>query len=248
MSKTLSGKVALVTGGSRGIGAAIAKRLAYDGADVAITYVSSPEKAKTVVDEIQHLGRRGLAIQADSGDGDAVVGAVNQTVETFGRIDLLVNNAGIFAAGGTIDQVTAADVDRMLAVNVRAVVLASGAAAKHMKSGASIIHIGSCLAERVTDPGISIYAMTKAALIGLTKGMARDLGPRGITVNVVHPGPIDTDMNPATGPQADAEIKHLALGHFGTGDDIAATVAHLAGESGRYITGASISVDGGFGA
>ncbi|WP_164018600.1 3-oxoacyl-ACP reductase family protein [Pyxidicoccus trucidator] len=241
----LTGRVALVTGGSRGIGAAIARRLAREGADVALTYVSAADKAHAVVRDIQAAGRRGFAIAADSASPEAVIRAVEGTVAELGRLDILVNNAGIFPSG-PLEEVTLEEVDRTLAVHVRAVFLASQAAARHMGKGGRIISIGTCFVDRVPFPGVTLYTMSKAALTGLTKGLARELGPRGITANVVHPGPIDTDMNPANGPGADAERALLALGHFGESEDIAATVAHLSGEGGRYITGASIAVDGGF--
>jgi NAD(P)-dependent dehydrogenase (short-subunit alcohol dehydrogenase family) len=243
----LSGKVALVTGGSRGIGAAIAKRLARDGADVAITYAKSGAQAEAIVGEIKKLGRHGLAIAADSGDASAVRAAVDRTAKEFGRLDILVNNAGIFTAGSFADT-PLADVDRIWNINVRAAIIGAQAASRHMREGGRIISIGSCLGERVPGPGMTLYSMTKAALIGLTKGLARDLGPRGITVNCVEPGPIDTEMNPADSEGADAQRAMLALGHYGTPDDIAATVAHLAGDSGRFITGAAILVDGGYAA
>ncbi|WP_433932079.1 3-oxoacyl-ACP reductase family protein [Sorangium cellulosum] len=243
----LAGKVALVTGGSRGIGAAIVRRLARGGADVALTYVSAAEKGRAVVAEVEAAGRRGLAIAADSADPAAVVGAVERTAAELGRIDILVNNAGI-ALMGPLEAVTLEDVDRTLAIHVKAVFLASQAAARRMGAGGRIISIGSCLAERAPGPGTTLYSMSKAALVGLTKGLARDLGPRGITANLVQPGPIDTDMNPAHGPGADQQRSLLAVPHYGSADDIAATVAHLAGEGGRFITGATIAVDGGFAA
>src|SRR3954467_6280789 len=243
----LTGKVALVTGGSRGIGAAIATRLARDGADVAITYVSSPDKANAVVAEIKAAGRRGLAIQADSADAKAVAGAVDKTVADLGRLDILVNNAGIFVPGA-FEEASVADLDRIWNVNVRAPIVAIQAAVKHMKDGGRIITIGSCLGERVAGPGLSIYSMTKGAVANLARGLARDLGPRGITVNVVEPGPIDTDMNPASGEGAEVQARSTALGHYGTADDIAAMVTHLAGEGGRFVTGASLLVDGGYAA
>ena len=243
----IAGKAALVTGGSRGIGRAIALRLAAEGADVALTYASAGDKALAVVGEIEATGRRGLALQAEAADPHAAAGAVERIVAEFGRLDILVNNAGI-AALGPLEEVTLEQVDRTLAIHVRAAFLAAQAAARHMGEGGRIISIGSCLAERVPGPGITLYAMSKAALIGLAKGLARDLGTRGITANVVHPGPIDTDMNPADGPGADAERALLASGEFGRADDIAATVAHLAGPGGRFITGAAIAVDGGFAA
>ncbi|GAA2825925.1 SDR family NAD(P)-dependent oxidoreductase [Crossiella cryophila] len=240
----LAGKVALVTGGSRGIGAAIAKKLAANGADVALTYASAADRAQGVVEDIKAAGRRGLAIAADSADAAAVVAAVEQTVAEFGRIDILVNNAGIFPYG-TIDEVTLEEVDRTLAIHARAAYVASQAAAKHMEAGGRIVSIGSTLAERVPYPGVALYAMSKAALIGFTKGLARDLGERDITVNLVHPGSTDTEMNPADGPQADDERGLTALGRYGQPEDIAASVAHLVGPGGRNITGSAIVVDAG---
>jgi 3-oxoacyl-[acyl-carrier protein] reductase len=243
----LTGKAALVTGGSRGIGAAIAKHLARGGADVAITYSSSPEKADAVVDEIKSSGRHAIAIKADSADPAAVTAAVNRTAVELGRLDILVNNAGIYTPGA-FEDTSLADMDRMWAVNVRAPIIASQAALKHMSEGGRIINIGSCLAERVPGPGLTLYAMSKAAIVGVTKGLARDLGPRGITVNNIEPGPIDTDMNPASGEGADQQRSMLATGRYGTPDDIAAMVAFLAADTGRNITGASYLIDGGFAA
>lgn len=243
----LAGKAALVTGGSRGIGAAIALALAREGADVAITYVSAAGKAQAVVAQIQALGRRAVAIRADGADIAEVKAAVEQAAAEFGALDILVNNAGI-ALMGPLQDVTLDDIDRTLSIHVRASFVAAQAAAKHMGEGGRIINIGSCLAERVAGAEMTLYAMSKAALIGLSKGLAFDLGPRGITANTVHPGPIDTDMNPADGEGADDQRSKIALGHYGNADDIAATVAHLAGPGGRFITGASIAVDGGFAA
>ena len=244
---TLKGKVALVTGASRGIGAAIAKRLASDGADVAITYNSSPDKALAVVAEIEMLGRRGLAIQADSADSAAVKAAVNKTAADLGRLDILVNNAGIFLPS-TFENASSEDIDRQWEVNVRAPIVGIQAAIRHMPNGGRIITIGSCLGERVAGPGVTLYSMTKAAVVGLTRGLARDLGPKGICVNVVEPGPIDTDMNPADAEGADNQRAATALGQYGTPDDIAAMVTHLAGESGKFVTGAAFLVDGGYAA
>jgi len=244
---SLTGKAALVTGGSRGIGAAIAKHLARGGADVAITYTSSHDQANAVVSEIQSLGRGSLAIRADSADPAAVTAAVQQTADKFGRLNILVNNAGIYEPA-KFDDTSLADMDRMWAVNVRAPIVASHAALKHLGAGGRIINIGSCLAERVPGPGLALYAMSKAAIIGFTKGLARDLGSRGITVNNIEPGPIDTDMNPATGDSADFQRSLVAVGRFGTPDDIAAMVAFLCADTGRNITGASYLVDGGFAA
>ena len=243
----LSGKVALVTGGSRGIGAAIAQRLAHDGAAVAFTYVTAADKAQAVAKQIDADGGRVLVIQADNADPGAVTGAVEQTAAEFGRLDILVNNAGI-VIGGPLEEMTVEQADRLWAVDVRAVFAATQAAARHMSEGGRIITIGSALAERVPVPGLTLYTMVKSALTGLTKGLARDLGPRGITATVVHGGLIDTDMNPANGPAAAFLSTVPALGHYGTAGDIAATVAHLAGDGGRYITGTAITVDGGFAA
>ncbi len=240
----LAGRVALVTGGSRGIGAATALALGRAGADVAITYVSRPERAAEVVDALRALGRQALAIEADSGDGDAVVAAVARTERELGRLDLLVNNAGIWDAG-PLDQLDAERLDRMLAIHVRGSFLAAQAAAARMGDGGAIVTIGSSLAERAGRPGMTVYAMTKAALTGMTKGLAWDLGDRGITANVIHPGPTDTDMNPADGPHAEQQRGGLATGRYSSAADVAALVAHLAGPSGRSITGAAFAVDGG---
>ena len=243
----LAGKVALVTGGSRGIGAAIARRLARDGAAVAFTYATAADKAQAVAKQIDADGGRVLVIQADSADPGTVTRAVDQTVHDLGRIDILVNNAGIFASG-PLEEMTMEQADRLWAVDVRAVFAASQAAARHMTEGGRIISIGSALAERAPIPGLTLYAMCKAALTGLTRGLARDLGPRGITATVVHAGLIDTDMNPADGPGADYLRSVTAVGRYGRVDDIAATVAYLAGDGGRYITGTAVTVDGGFAA
>ncbi len=243
MSKQ-TGKVALVTGGSRGIGAAIAKRLAQEGADVALTYVNAAEKAGAVAAEIESAGRRSLAIQADSAKPEAVVAAVEKTVSALGRIDILVNNAGIFFVK-PLEAYTLDDFEWMIAVNVRAVFVASQAAARHMGEGGRIISIGSNLAERVPGPGMTLYSLSKAALIGMTKGMARDLGPRSITVNVVQPGSTDTDMNPADGAHADAQRSLMAIPSFGDPRNIAGLVAWLASEEARLVTGAAFTVDAG---
>jgi 3-oxoacyl-[acyl-carrier protein] reductase len=245
MSKNLTGKVALVTGGSRGIGAAIVKRLASAGAHVALTYVSNPERAKKTVQAAQALGVKALAIQADSADAGAVVAAVEQTVRELGGIDILVNSAGI-AKIAPIDDFRLEDLDSTLAVNVRAVFVATQAAVKHMQAGGRIITIGSCNAERVPFVGGGVYAMSKAALVGLVKGLARDLGPRGITINNIQPGPVATDMNPPTGDFARLLISVMALPRYGTGEEIASLVAYLAGPEAAYVTGASLSIDGGF--
>jgi len=240
----LTGKRALVTGASRGIGAAIALAMAEKGADVAITYERSAELAAEVVRAIEAKGRRGFAIQADSADAEAVKRSVDQAAQSLGGLDILVNNAGI-ARGGPVAEASLADIDALLAVNIRSVVLASQAAIAHLSEGGRIVSIGSCLAERVPFPGITIYSMTKSALLAFTRGLARELGPRGITVNLVHPGPTDTDMNPATGEQADGQRAITALGHYGKPEDVAAAVAFLASPAARQITGTGISVDGG---
>jgi NAD(P)-dependent dehydrogenase (short-subunit alcohol dehydrogenase family) len=240
----LAGKRALVTGGSRGIGAAIARRLAAEGADVALTYERSAEKAAAVVKEIEALGRKGFAIAADSADPAAVTRAVDDAAKALGGLDILVNNAGIYR-GGPVADWSLADIDATLSVNVRAVVLASQAAAAHLGEGGRIISTGSCLADRVVESGVTLYAMSKAALIGFTKGLARDLGPRGITVNIVHPGSTDTDMNPADGERADAQRARMAIPRYGQPEDIAGLVAYLASEEARFITGAGFAIDGG---
>ncbi|KIO49177.1 3-oxoacyl-ACP reductase family protein [Nitrosospira sp. NpAV] len=242
---TLQNKRALVTGGSRGIGAAIVKRLAHEGADVALTYVSKPDQANETLEAAQALGVRTLAIQADSADAEAVVAAVERTVEGLGGIDILVNNAGI-AVMAPIDDYRLEDFDRTLAVNLRAVFVATQAAVRHMKTGGRIINIGSCNAERMPFAGGAVYAMSKAALVGLVKGLARDLGLRGITINNVQPGPTDTDMNPAKGDFAEMLRKVMAVPRYGTVDEIAAMVAYLAGPEAGFITGASLTIDGGF--
>ncbi|MEV6421212.1 3-oxoacyl-ACP reductase family protein [Streptomyces sp. NPDC051662] len=247
MSAVLHGKAAFVTGGSRGIGEAVAIRLAEDGADVALTYQHSAERAAEVVDRIKALGRRALAIRADSADATAVHDAVDRAAAEFGRLDILVNNAGT-GAMGPVEEMTLGDVDRVLGVNVRAPFLTSQAVLRHMSEGGRIVTIGSCMAERAAFPGGALYAMSKTALTGLTKALARELGPRGITANLIHPGPVDTDMNPADGPGAEMQRGFTALGRYGRPSEIAATVAHLAGDGGRYVTGASIAVDGGFAA
>ncbi|MFG1942844.1 SDR family NAD(P)-dependent oxidoreductase [Nonomuraea sp. NPDC048826] len=237
-------KVALITGGSRGIGAAIARRLAADGFDVAITYATAADRAAAVTASAEALGRRALAVRARAEHAGEVVAAVEHTVATLGRLDVVVGNAGI-APFGPLADVTLEEVDHALAVHARASFVLAQAAARHLPEGGRVITIGSSLAERVPYPGWTLYAMTKSALIGLTKGLARDLGPRGITANLVHPGSTDTEMNPADGPDADGERAYTALGRYCSPEDIAATVAHLAGEGGRNITGAAIPVDAG---
>ncbi|WP_447879024.1 3-oxoacyl-ACP reductase family protein [Serratia fonticola] len=247
VTQLLSGRVAFVQGGSRGIGAAIVKRLAREGATVAFTYVSSSDKADEVVDAITTAGGQAIAIRADSADAEALQLAIRQTVNSFGKLDILVNNAGVLAMG-SLAELSLADLDRTLAVNVRSVFVASQEAARHMNDNGRIINIGSTNAERMPFAGGAIYAMSKSALVGLTKGMARDLGSRGITVNNVQPGPVDTDMNPADGDFAELLKPMMAVGRYGKDEEIASFVAYLAGPEAGYITGASLTIDGGFSA
>ncbi|MFD4412069.1 3-oxoacyl-ACP reductase family protein [Streptomyces sp. NPDC058476] len=243
----MNGKVALVTGGSRGIGAATAVRLAREGADVAVTYVRGKEEAEDVVRAVESLGRRGLALRADSADPLEAADAVRRTAEALGSLDVLVNNVGVGLLA-PLESLSLADVDRVLAVNVRGVFLASQAAASRMGRGGRIITVGTCMTQRVPGPGGTLYATSKSALIGLTKALARELGDRGITANIVHPGPIDTEMNPADGPSAAGQAAMTALGRFGTATEVACLVAYLAGSEAAYVSGAEFSVDGGYAA
>jgi len=235
---------ALVTGGSRGIGAAIARRLAADGADVAITYVSAPDRAAKVVASISEFGRRAVAIRADSTDPAAVRAAVDRAAAELGGLDILVNNAGIFLRG-PIEQVTDAQYDEAFAIHVRAPFVAVQQALRYLPDGGRIITIGSGLGERVPFAGLALYSASKSALVGFTRALARDLGPRHITANLVQPGATDTDMNPADVPEASAKIAGNAIPRFGTAEDVAAAVAYFAGEGGRQVTGATLTVDGG---
>ncbi|MGA6162966.1 3-oxoacyl-ACP reductase family protein [Amycolatopsis magusensis] len=241
---SLDGKVALVTGGSRGIGAAVALRLAADGADVALTYRDNADAAAEVAEQVKAAGRRALVIRADSADAAGCVRAVEETVAEFGRLDVLVNNAGVGVVA-PIGEIALEDVDRVLAVNVRGPFLAAKAAASHLGEGGRLITIGSCVSDRVPGPGMSLYALSKTAMVGLTKALARELGGNGVTVNLVQPGPTDTDMNPADGPYAADQRALTALGRYGTAGEVAATVAFLAGDDSRYVTGTAVSVDGG---
>jgi 3-oxoacyl-[acyl-carrier protein] reductase len=243
----LSGKSALVTGGSRGIGAAIVKRLASDGVQVAFTYSASPEQAQQVVDQVQKAGGKAVAIKADATDQAAVRSAVQQAAKEFGKIDILVNNAGI-AVLAPIAEFSEADFERSLSVNVRSVFTATQEAVRNMPDGGRIIHIGSTNAERMPFEGGSVYALTKGALASFTQGLARDLGSRSITVNNIQPGPVDTDLNPASGPFAETMLSLLALKRYGHADEIAGMVSYLAGPEAGYITGASLLIDGGFAA
>lgn len=247
MNRKLEGKIALITGGSRGIGAAIAKRLATDGAKVAITYAKGADAAASVVKEIERDGGKAIAIQADATDADAGKAAVEKTVATFGKLDVLVNNAGT-AIPKPFEETTLEEMDRVLNINVRGVFVATQAALKHMKSGARIITIGSCLGERVPIPGLAAYSATKGAVKIFAQALSRELGSRGITVNNVQPGPIDTDLNPATSEFAVPQKAVTALGRFGRVDEVAALVAFVAGPESSYITGANLTVDGGMNA
>jgi len=244
MPNTLSDKVALVTGGSRGIGAAIVRRMARDGAAVAFTYAASGERAEALAAEIESEGGTVHAIHADSADPVAVKQAVAQAVERFGRLDILVNNAGILTRG-IVDDYDLADFDRMIAVNVRAVLVAVQAAVRHMGEGGRIITIGSVTADRAGVAGASVYAMTKGAVAALIRGLARDLGPRGITVNTVQPGPTETEMVP-DGTVRDQLRSLIALGRMGKDTEIAGLVAYLAGPESSFVTGAALTIDGGY--
>jgi len=240
----LAEKVAVITGGSRGIGAAIALQLARDGADIAITYTSAAGKAEETVKLVEQLGRRAIAIKADNLDPAAVEVAVNEAHSRLGRLDILVNSAGVYSMN-TVDELTLAEFDRVMAIHVRASFVAAKAAAALMGQGGRIVMIGSNLGEVVPFAGLIAYSTSKAALTGLTKALARDLGPREITVNIVQPGSTDTDMNPANGDHADGQRARMAIPRFGKAQDIAGLVAFLAGEEGRFVTGASLTIDGG---
>ena len=247
MSKNLEGKIALVTGGSRGIGAAIAKRLAVDGASVAITYTKGADAAASVVTEIERAGRKAIAIQADAADAEAVNAAVEKTVAAFGGLDILVNSAGT-AIPKMFEETTLEEMDRVIDINVRGTFVATQAALKHMKNGGRIIMIGSSVGEHVVVPGLVPYAATKGAVKMFTQGLLREVGSRGITVNNVQPGPIDTDLNPATGDWAVPQKAATALDRYGRVDEVAALVAFVAGPESSYITGANLTVDGGMNA
>ena len=238
-ARPLAGKTALVTGGSRGIGAAIVRRLSADGAQVAFTYASAKDQADAVAE-----ATGALAIQADNADHDAVRAAVSHTAEQFGGLDILVNNAGI-AHLAPIEDVSLEEFDRLIAVNVRGVFSAIQAATAQLGQGGRIITIGSVSADRAPAPGISVYALTKAAVTGFTRGLARELGPRGITVNTVQPGPTDTDMNPDAGPAAEWMKQLTTVGHYGKPADIASAVAYLASPEARFVSGTTWNVDGG---
>ena len=240
----LEGKVALVTGASRGIGAAIAKRLAADGARVAFTYSADKKSADAVVTAIQGAGGKAIAIKADATDADAVRNAVEETVARFGRLDVLVNNAGTINAK-SVEETTLDDFDHVFDVNVRGTFVATQAALKHLGAGGRIIMIGSCVGEHVMTPGMAPYSATKGAIKMFAQGLARELGARGITVNNVQPGPIDTDMNPASSDWAQPQRAAVPLDRYGRADEVAAVVAFVAGPESSYVNGANLTVDGG---
>jgi len=244
MNKKLEGKIAIITGGSRGIGAAIAKRLAADGANVAITYTKGADAAASVVKEIERDGRKAIAIQADAADAEAVKAAVEKTIATFSRLDVLVNNAGT-AIPKKFEETTLEEMDRMIDINVRGAFVATQAALKHMKDGGRVIMIGSCVGERMMTPGLVPYSATKGAVKMFSQGLSREVGNRGITVNNIQPGPIDTELNPAAGEWAAPQKAATALNRYGSVDDVAALVAFVAGPEASYITGANLTVDGG---
>ncbi|WP_316811919.1 SDR family NAD(P)-dependent oxidoreductase [Pedobacter heparinus] len=243
----LENKIALVTGGGRGMGANITKRLAAEGATVVLTYSKSAAQAEQLAAEINATGGKAVAIKADSADPAELTNAVNQTIADFGHIDILVNNAGIYV-GKAFEEHTLEDYEAVMAVNVRAVYVASLAAVKHMPNGGRIITIGSNMADNAVAPQSTLYAMSKSALSGFTKGLARDMGSSEITVNLVQPGPINTDMNPADTELADFLRSRMALKDYGTGDDVAGLVFFLASDEGKYITGTALTIDGGFNA
>ena len=245
MTTPLRGRRALVTGASRGIGAEIVRRLSADGAAVAFTYGTSGADAEKVVADVEANGGTAVAIQADSGDPEQVAMAIDETVAKLGGLDILVNNAGV-AYMGDVESFTMEQFDRLVAINVKGVFAAIQRALPYLGTNGRIINIGSINADRVPGPGLSIYAMSKAAVAGLTRGLARDLGPRGITVNNVQPGPVATEMNPEVGEFADSLREVMALGRYGQPRDIASVVSYLAGPEAAYVTGANWNVDGGF--
>jgi 3-oxoacyl-[acyl-carrier protein] reductase len=245
--KRLENKIAFVTGGGRGMGAAISQKLAAEGATVVLTYSKSREKSEAIASQINSLGGKAIAVEADNANAEALTNAVQKTIAEFGHIDIIVNNAGIYI-GKEFETHTLDDYDQIMAVNVRAAYVAVLAAAKHIPVGGRVITIGSNMADNAGSPQTTLYTMSKSALTGFTKGLARDFGAKGITVNLVQPGPINTDMNPSDTELADFLRSRMALSEYGTGEDIAGLVAFLASEEGKYITGTSITIDGGLNA
>ncbi len=242
-----SNKRALITGAARGIGAAIALELAERGADVAFTYINSTEAAGELARKIEAKGRRALAIRADSADAGEVRRSVDEAAKFLGGLDILVNNAGVLFTG-LVEEMKLEHIDKIFAVNIRGVVIASQAAIPHLKEGGRIVTIGSCLAERVAFEQVAIYSMSKSALLSFTRGLAREMGPKGITVNLIHPGPTETDMSPPDGPGAEVMRSQIALGRYGTDKDVAAAVAFIASPAAKHITGTGLNVDGGINA
>jgi 3-oxoacyl-[acyl-carrier protein] reductase len=245
MTASLDGRRALVTGGSRGIGAEIVRRLAADGAAVAFTYGASTAEAEKLVAQVGEAGGKAVAIQADSADAEQVTRSVDDAVAQLGGLDVLVNNAGVGYIGD-IESFPLEEFDRLVAINVRGMFVAIQRAVPHLGEGGRVINIGSINADRVPGPGLSVYSMTKAAVAGLTRGLTRELGARGITINNVQPGPIATDMNPDQGEFADSLRPVIALGHYGSAQDVASVVSYLAGPEASFVTGANWNVDGGF--
>jgi 3-oxoacyl-[acyl-carrier protein] reductase len=248
MASTLQGKIALVTGGSRGIGAATAIQLAADGATVAISYSSSEAAAREVIATIEASGGKAIALKADQADATAVKALIAEVVERLGRIDILVNNAAVFVTGTVAETTDTSGFERQQKINYEAVVTAIREAARAMESGGRIISISSALAWRSTWPGLADYSATKRAIEGYSKGAARDLGPKGITVNVIGTGSTNTEMNPDNSPFAEAQAAATALGRFGRAEEIASVVAFVASPAASFITGAIIPVDGGYSA
>jgi 3-oxoacyl-[acyl-carrier protein] reductase len=243
----LEGKIALVTGGSRGIGAAVVRRLVRDGASVAFTYVASEDRAKLLESEVSALGGRSLAMRADSASAAMLQGAIDHAVDTFGGLDLFVSNAGIFRVG-KVEEFSIEEFDQMVAINLRAAFVGIQAAVRRMRSGGRVITVGSSVANRITLPGASVYSMTKAALQGLVRGLAVDLAPRAITVNNVQPGPIATDINPVNGTDAAESLQRMIpLGRYGTDEEVASMVAYLCTAEAGFVTGTSLTIDGGYG-
>ena len=240
----LANNVVVVTGGSRGIGAAIAKRLAKDGARVAITYAKNSDAADLVLKDIKAAGGEAIALQADARDSEAVKAAIDKVASTFGRLDVLVNNAGT-AIAKPFEETSFEEMNEVVALNLMGVFVATQAALKHLKKGGRIINIGSCAGERIMNPGLATYSATKAAVKLFTQALSREVGERGITVNNVQPGPIDTDLNPATGDSAQLQVANTALKRYGQVDEVAALVSFVAGPEASYITGANLTIDGG---